>query len=207
MTLLRFTRGHFSLWRHDSMETVLTMYTWPCAYMYMLVCACVSVSMCLCYTCAFIHARPYVCTRGARTRQRIALPCPFGWIPIGSNECFDGLGCFSNDPPFLSLHRPLSLLPQSPEQIHPTFTLFTRQAPSVGHVLQTGSTSGLATSTFSASRPTKFIVHGFIDNGGTDWMAVSMAYWRNRGDFNGFIFSKPLTLLDMSKIHTKRETD
>ena len=91
----------------------------------------------------------------------------------GSSECFGDLGCFSNDAPFFSLQRPISFLPQSPSRINPKFTLYSREAPLTGHLLHSGDAAGLRTSTFQASRPTKFIVHGFIDNTYLgNWMQV-----------------------------------
>lgn len=94
-------------------------------------------------------------------------------VSPGSSVCYGELGCFSNDAPFFSLQRPISLLPQSPDTINPKFTLYTRQSPTQGRQLKAGDKVGLLASTFSATRPSKFIVHGWLDNGilGT-WMVV-----------------------------------
>jgi len=101
-----------------------------------------------------------------------------------SSECFAGLGCFSNDAPFFSLYRPVSFLPQSPATIHPKFTVFTRDTSHEGHDITVGYATGLKQSGFSAERDTKFIVHGFIDNGGTDWMAEMKNELLVQGDYN-----------------------
>ncbi|KAK7100886.1 hypothetical protein V1264_023753 [Littorina saxatilis] len=102
----------------------------------------------------------------------------------GSSVCFKDLGCFSTGPPFFDVYRPISILPESPSFINPKFTLFTRQAPSTGHKLSAGDEAALRGSSFLASRPTKFVVHGFIDNGGTDWMAEMKNEFLTHGDYN-----------------------
>ncbi|KAH3734029.1 hypothetical protein DPMN_040468 [Dreissena polymorpha] len=40
--------------------------------------------------------------------------------------CYGDLGCFSNGIPFLSTHRPLSVVPASPDTIGTRFLLYTR---------------------------------------------------------------------------------
>ena len=87
--------------------------------------------------------------------------------------CYDDLGCFSNDAPFFSLYRPTSFLPQSPAQINPKILLYTREASNAGQRIRAGEVATLRSSTFSSERPTKFIVHGFIDNTYLgNWMQV-----------------------------------
>ncbi|XP_076440985.1 pancreatic triacylglycerol lipase-like [Babylonia areolata] len=119
-----------------------------------------------------------------QTRSRLMLGMGVVWCCSSTSHCYGDLGCFSNSAPFYSLYRPLSFFPQSPEVIHPSFNLFTRQAPSTGHALHAGDVAGLQASTFQPARPTKFIVHGFIDNGGTDWMAEMKDEFLKHDDYN-----------------------
>ncbi|PVD23638.1 hypothetical protein C0Q70_16911 [Pomacea canaliculata] len=104
--------------------------------------------------------------------------------PPGSTVCYGDLGCFSNDAPFFSLERPISFLPQSPDVINPTFTLYTRQSPAQGYRLRSGDTTGLARSTFNASRPSKFIVHGFLESFLATWMPDMKDALLRQGDYN-----------------------
>ncbi|XP_025110726.1 pancreatic triacylglycerol lipase-like [Pomacea canaliculata] len=101
-----------------------------------------------------------------------------------STVCYGDLGCFSNDAPFFSLERPISFLPQSPDVINPTFTLYTRQSPAQGYRLRSGDTTGLARSTFNASRPSKFIVHGFLESFLATWMPDMKDALLRQGDYN-----------------------
>ncbi|WAR24707.1 LIPR1-like protein [Mya arenaria] len=72
--------------------------------------------------------------------------------------CYGDLGCFSNGPPFLSTHRPLSVAPHPPAQILTRFLLYTRENPTVS-VEQVISADDLTISgsNFQGSRATKII--------------------------------------------------
>ena len=94
--------------------------------------------------------------------------------------CYGDLGCFSNDAPFFSLYRPTSFLPQSPNLVNPKFTLYTREAGTTEHRIRAGDAAGLHVSTFRPDRPTKFLVHGFIDN-------TYLASWMLVGSFHHWI--------------------
>uniref|UniRef100_A0A1I8FCN1 Lipase domain-containing protein n=1 Tax=Macrostomum lignano TaxID=282301 RepID=A0A1I8FCN1_9PLAT len=63
----------------------------------------------------------------------------------------------------------LQLLPQSPERIGPTYALYTRRSIISGQSLVYGDKSSVEKSNFDASRPTKIIIHGFLENGSEDW--------------------------------------
>ncbi|XP_078574626.1 pancreatic triacylglycerol lipase-like isoform X2 [Branchiostoma floridae x Branchiostoma japonicum] len=90
---------------------------------------------------------------------------------VGVDVCYDGLGCFTTDPPWsLTLERPIASLPRPPDEIQVQFLLRTRNTPSTGVFLRAGDRAALAASDFIGSRPTKFITHGFIENGFVDWI-------------------------------------
>ncbi|CAH1243020.1 PNLIP [Branchiostoma lanceolatum] len=90
---------------------------------------------------------------------------------LGVNVCYDELGCFTTDPPWsLTLERPISSLPRPPEEIQVQFLLRTRNTPSSGQFIRPGDLAALAASDFMGTRPTKFITHGFIENGFVAWI-------------------------------------
>lgn len=63
------------------------------------------------------------------------------------------------------------------------FLLFTRQNPTAGQRIGL-DTSAIAGSNFAASRPTRFIVHGWNNNGGSQVnVEITSAYLR-QGDYN-----------------------
>ncbi|XP_019628273.1 PREDICTED: pancreatic triacylglycerol lipase-like isoform X2 [Branchiostoma belcheri] len=90
---------------------------------------------------------------------------------IGVEVCYGELGCFTTDPPWsLTLERPISSLPRPPEEIQVQFLLRTRNTPSTGEFIRAGDRAALAASDFIGTRPTKFITHGFIENGFVAWI-------------------------------------
>ena len=76
--------------------------------------------------------------------------------------CYDGLGCFSTAPPFSAFGR-IALLPDSPEKINTKFFLYTRKNGDNPQKLKHDDVEGLKSSNFDASKPTKFVIHGWID--------------------------------------------
>ena len=81
--------------------------------------------------------------------------------------CFqhDDLGCFTDSKPFGgTLQRPLAFLPEMPEKIGTTFTLFNRDS-------KFGRTISLENvELVNENLKTKFIIHGFIDNHNKKWV-------------------------------------
>ncbi|XP_022095917.1 pancreatic lipase-related protein 2-like [Acanthaster planci] len=70
--------------------------------------------------------------------------------------------------------------PMHPNQIGTTFRLYTRKNPSSPTVISTSSLGY----PFSASSPTKFIIHGFTDKGETSWLLKMKDKLLKKGDFN-----------------------
>ncbi|XP_052776849.1 pancreatic triacylglycerol lipase-like [Mya arenaria] len=99
--------------------------------------------------------------------------------------CYGDLGCFSNGPPFLSTHRPLSVAPHPPAQILTRFLLYTRENPTVS-VEQVISADDLTISgsNFQGSRATKIIVHGFTHNGHRMWLQNMTRELLKHDDYN-----------------------
>lgn len=83
--------------------------------------------------------------------------------------CYDGLGCFTNDYPWGGTdERPVSYLPETPEQINTRFYLDTRREKDTE--IYSDQMTKLSRSTFDPKKMTRFIVHGFVQNGDTAWM-------------------------------------
>jgi pimeloyl-ACP methyl ester carboxylesterase len=86
---------------------------------------------------------------------------------IYTDICYDDLGCFTTRPPFsTSFARPIALLPDKPEKIDTQFFLYNRNNPSKPRRLQYSMTDA----GFNGNLETKFIIHGFIDNGFLKWV-------------------------------------
>lgn len=91
---------------------------------------------------------------------------------VGSSVCYGDLGCFTTDPPFLSLQRPINFLPESPTKINIRFLLYTRENHDDVHFINVEDNTDLSRSHFSGSYPTKIVSHGFMEGGFTSWMKV-----------------------------------
>ncbi|BFZ16541.1 hypothetical protein BsWGS_19580 [Bradybaena similaris] len=100
--------------------------------------------------------------------------------------CYDRLGCFSTDPPFTSAQRLLSVHPQSPDIIKTKFLLFTREERTIAQSLDPRYPETLDTAwTRYKQRPTKFVVHGFLDNVNiSPWMKEMKDELLTHGDYN-----------------------
>nr|QHB21520.1 venom lipase 2 [Platymeris rhadamanthus] len=101
-------------------------------------------------------------------------------------RCYDGLGCFHMEKPWITLSRPFPT-PFPPEDIDTGITLYTRKAPK-GYKLTLWPKITLKGSDFKAKRPaTVFMTHGFSSNGNADWLLdMKDAYLKN-ADVNVFI--------------------
>jgi hypothetical protein len=85
---------------------------------------------------------------------------------LSKQICYEGYGCFIDTFPFGgTAQRPLAFLPQSPDKINTTFTLYNRN-----------NLRGLVNSKnvfFTKLIPTfktKFIIHGFLNNEMEPWV-------------------------------------
>lgn len=85
-----------------------------------------------------------------------------------STVCYSqDFGCFTTEPPFTDpVIRPLSVIPESPEKINATFTLYTRSNPIDGIEIKPTNESKY----FKRNSKVRFIIHGFLQNGKKSWI-------------------------------------
>ncbi|XP_048247364.1 pancreatic triacylglycerol lipase-like [Haliotis rufescens] len=99
-------------------------------------------------------------------------------VTVVSEKCYTGYGCFHTFGSFKAL-------PQEPDVIKTAFELFSKHGNSV--LLATDSShwrSLLSAGHFSASKETKFIIHGFSNSGHTSWVTEMKNDLLQKGDFN-----------------------
>ncbi|XP_006038368.1 inactive pancreatic lipase-related protein 1 [Alligator sinensis] len=90
----------------------------------------------------------------------------------GEQVCFDRLGCFSDDIPWAgTIERPIAKLPWSPERINARFLLYTKINPNHYQEITATNPTTIDYSNFNASKLTRFITHGFIDQGEETWLS------------------------------------
>ncbi|XP_056385437.1 pancreatic lipase-related protein 2-like [Hyla sarda] len=102
----------------------------------------------------------------------------------GETKCYENLGCFTNDYPYWSVTRPVSIFPQSPESINTQFFLFTQQNTDQYQVIKPRDLSSLQQSYFSSSRNSVFIIHGYMDLGDAPWVVEICQAILEREDVN-----------------------
>ncbi|XP_059168815.1 inactive pancreatic lipase-related protein 1-like [Physella acuta] len=94
--------------------------------------------------------------------------------------CYNDLGCFYNTPPFgFTWQRPLGLVPQSPSNIKTKFRLYTRTQRATPLDLEAVDVKTSLQTTWPdfSPRPTKFVIHGFLDGTEiTTWSKMVINY-------------------------------
>jgi pancreatic triacylglycerol lipase len=98
---------------------------------------------------------------------------------------YPGIGTFTTKDFFDIVIRPIVLLPQSPEHINTRFLLHTRKNLKEHQILKVHDHDSIKNSLFNGKNPTKFIIHGFIDNQlFGDWMRTMKDEFLIAGDYN-----------------------
>uniref|UniRef100_A0A8C2YGW1 Triacylglycerol lipase n=1 Tax=Coturnix japonica TaxID=93934 RepID=A0A8C2YGW1_COTJA len=99
------------------------------------------------------------------------IPLFFLSSSLGDEVCYPRLGCFSNDPPWSGIPgRLLTGLPESPEEMNISFSLYTRETGNNSQVISAINSSTIQNSHFSSHRRTSFIIHGFSSTGKKGWV-------------------------------------
>ncbi|XP_005387910.1 PREDICTED: pancreatic lipase-related protein 2 [Chinchilla lanigera] len=89
----------------------------------------------------------------------------------GKEVCYDHLGCFSDEKPWAgTIQRPLKLLPSSPKSINTRFLLYTNENQKNYQLISATDPATIEASNFNLDRKTRFIIHGFLDSGETNWL-------------------------------------
>ncbi|XP_040293649.1 pancreatic lipase-related protein 2-like [Bufo bufo] len=88
----------------------------------------------------------------------------------GKMVCRDDIGCASNDYPYWSNTRLISIFPQSPEQINTRFLMFTKKNTKEYQVLSARNISTFHESNFDCRRKSVFIIHGYTEKGSDPWL-------------------------------------
>ncbi|RWR98506.1 pancreatic triacylglycerol lipase-like protein, partial [Dinothrombium tinctorium] len=76
--------------------------------------------------------------------------------------CYGVLGCFNKNEFFDLIYRPISLKPQSPDNIDVTYSLYTAENKFKPDILRANMTrEDIANTHFDPKKPSKFIIHGY----------------------------------------------
>ncbi|CAG2182438.1 unnamed protein product, partial [Oppiella nova] len=101
---------------------------------------------------------------------------------------YPGIGHFTTNDFYDPKYRPIVFLPQSPDHIKTKFLLHTRKNQRDAQVITQGDKQAIKNSNFNGKNPTKFIVHGFLDNQlFGDWMRQMKDEFLFAGDYNVFL--------------------
>ncbi|XP_008164538.2 inactive pancreatic lipase-related protein 1 [Chrysemys picta bellii] len=90
----------------------------------------------------------------------------------GKEVCFERLGCFTDNIPWAgTIERPVAKLPWTPEKINTRFLLYTKKNPNNFQEITATNPSTIRSSNFDPSKITRFITHGFVDQGEENWLS------------------------------------
>ncbi|XP_070801344.1 inactive pancreatic lipase-related protein 1-like [Pituophis catenifer annectens] len=90
----------------------------------------------------------------------------------GKEVCYDRLGCFTDDIPWSgTVERPIARLPWTPQEINTRFLLYTKKNHDNFQEITAINPETIDYSNFNASKITRFITHGFIDQGEERWLS------------------------------------
>lgn len=107
--------------------------------------------------------------------------------------CYGVLGCFNVTEDFQHiLYRPINLLPQNPDIFETRILLFTRTKRSNALVVPRKWINSYVNAdkldAFGADKPSKFIVHGFMDDPTLqEWQSQTKNELLTNGDYNVFV--------------------
>jgi len=91
-----------------------------------------------------------------------------------ATKCYGNLGCLHLNDDWFGLNRPVNVLPLDRHVINTRFILTTRESSSLFYqprFLNLSQPLSITTSPFRGTRPTKIIIHGFIDTGFVPWIS------------------------------------
>ncbi|KAH6940550.1 hypothetical protein HPB50_000571 [Hyalomma asiaticum] len=113
-------------------------------------------------------------------------------VPVQPEQkCFKELGCFKTGGRFYNMiYRPFNLFPEEREQIDTRFIFYSKDNAKRGELLMWSSTPKEVSrsTTFKARRPTKILVHGWIDTVFfAAWLTKMMHAFLTVGDYNVII--------------------
>ncbi|XP_077289795.1 pancreatic triacylglycerol lipase-like [Arctopsyche grandis] len=116
--------------------------------------------------------------------DRIEVNLP--WLPFeNESRCYDELGCLNITRSWYHLiHRPINIFPLPRSVINTRFILYTKKNPSEGQILNPNVNKTIVKSNFFAERPTKIIIHGFIDTPFSNWVSEMKDELVKHGDYN-----------------------
>ncbi|XP_015280544.1 PREDICTED: inactive pancreatic lipase-related protein 1-like [Gekko japonicus] len=90
----------------------------------------------------------------------------------GEEICYERVGCYTDDIPWSGTpERPIKRLPWSPERINTRFLLYTKNNPNNFQEITAVEPETIDYSNFNASKITRFITHGFVDQGEENWLS------------------------------------
>ncbi|KAK3612366.1 hypothetical protein CHS0354_011086 [Potamilus streckersoni] len=100
----------------------------------------------------------------------------------GSNICYGDLGCFIKTSYVLGTY----LFPASPDKLDTKFRLFTRQNlnDTMFQMLSAYDVTSIQNSSFDPDKQTKMVVHGYRNNGLSNWMKIMKNELLKAGEFN-----------------------
>ena len=100
-----------------------------------------------------------------------------------ATKCYGNLGCLQITDEWYGITRPVNVLPVERHIINTRFLLTTRESLQQPRFLNLSQPLTILSSPFEGTRPTKIIIHGFIDTGFVPWISVSLKFRAKKSRF------------------------
>nr|AWF73662.1 pancreatic triacylglycerol lipase [Eriocheir sinensis] len=122
-------------------------------------------------------------TLSTRSRSSKKLNVDSTHPPAPRLQCFDGLGCLTTGEDFYNeRYRAINVRAEPREVVNVTFEVHTRDQPE-GFSISALDLSRLGSS-FNPERPTKFVIHGFLNGRDMPWLEELIDALLEVGDYN-----------------------
>ncbi|KAL1116690.1 hypothetical protein AAG570_005162, partial [Ranatra chinensis] len=100
-------------------------------------------------------------------------------------RCYEELGCLNITKEWYHLiYRPFNVFPLPRNVVNTKFILYTRKNPNEGQMLRVQNEKTVQKSYFDPKKPTKFIIHGFIDTPLSGWVKEMKLELLKHSDWN-----------------------
>lgn len=109
----------------------------------------------------------------------------FPFTVENKTQCYGEIGCLDLTCEWFHWkYRLLYHFPSNRSEINTQFILYTESSPTVGQTLVASDPQSIFNSDFDPNRPTKFIIHGFIDSSRMKWVSEMRDELLHRGNLN-----------------------
>lgn len=91
---------------------------------------------------------------------------------LNKPKCYGVYGCFSNDKPWTTEKRLISLYPESPLKINPRYPVFTKDTRIIPRFLDLNEPRNTRSVGINRNGNIYFVAHGYLESGDRPWVCL-----------------------------------